>query len=895
MLSRNYGICGCVHVAHATTAIRCVHPNRASTYRALSGLRLRGHESRIPPPKVRTPRKQTCIKSDPAPATSPTRGRVLSCKHETPISPVKLTFLEGVECTPDRGRCLDIEPGAFLDFISDRAKCPSTECLSEADKLAGSGFVLASYRPGARSKRNDELAPGSSTGLLCFDVDGMTLAELREAAPLWMRTDCTVYSTWKHTEEAPRLRVLVRLSREVPNAQEHPFRQIYQAAALGMGIKADPRASNRANFYFGPQHKPGASTERRRFKGAALSVEALLRVDLPNSSTAVAEALETASNRPDRSEVRALSKRLKRRKKDRDQLIGLALDAIVKGDPFAPVGSVHNTTLQVAFELVREFPHLDAEWFAGNYLGASWTLMWPGERTDRALEDWRKCVSSASSKFADARAARATERADFQPEQVPELTEEELRRAQVARRAEALIAEYRGNYYVYDPRVGEYRGPVKSSGVPTAFRMYLAGTPTVSETEFRENAPPALKSAVKLTHEYGREIDAVHYYAKTPSQPWTHNAIQVRAYSWNEWPAVYHRCADELLRAMAGDRYRLLEAWLFKVRDLDQALPALTLVGPPGTWKSRLSQTLSRFWGDRSAPTACRAEHVLRRFSGPLLGNPVIWSDEALALTEMGKSMPERYRESISELSHQIERKGQDPVTLHSATRHVISVNDEEKVFSVEVDSHSVEATIARFLVVRVDSERVMEFERRWERTRELGRLREGSSLLEHVRWLEENTVHVSEGRFFVATDTDPEMLRKARFADEVLTVCILIAIEALLLECKMSRPGALDRLPMFVDEEGTLRIAPARIAELWADSKATASSGLRKPTPARIGRTLTKAGFKVDDLERANNNQFGGWAARVEIVKSFVDVDGTYSWENVNEACKKVFGLEIQ
>lgn len=808
---------------------------------------------------------------------------------------MKLTFLDGVNCTPDRGRCLALDSARFLDFIADPEKWPSEQCVTEDDKLAGQGFVLAQYAPGATTKQNTALDPDSTTDLLCFDVDGMTIEQLRAAVPLWAKTDCAIYSTWKHTPEASRLRVLVRLSRPISNYSDSPFKHVYGVAAMAMGIAYDWRASNRANFYFGPQHKPGGASERHRFTGPPLDVDAMLRVQLPETATGAAEPeIDTVANRPEPAEVKALVKKLKKRRKERDQLVGIALSAVLAGDRFAPEGSVHNTTAHVAFELCREFPHLDADWFAEKYLAPCWLVMWPKEPHDKALTDWRKCVESAARKHADTRAARAAERSAFEADQVAELTDDELLRAQAACKAQALIAEYRGNYYVYDPREAEYRGPVRSSGVATAFRQYVAGVPTVSELEFREGGSAGLKSATKLTHEYGREIDAVHYYAKTPQKPWTDNAICVRAYTWNDFEPVYHRCVDELLRSMAGDRYDLLEAWLFKLRDLSQPLPALTLVGKPGTWKSRLCQTVSRFWGDRDAATACRAEHVLRRFSGPLLNNPVIWSDEALATSEMGKSMPERYRESISELAHQVERKGIDPVTLHTATRHVISVNDDDKVFSTEVDSHSVEATIARFLVIHVADQAVRVFEQRWDRTRELARMRSGLSLLEHVRWIEDNRQHVSQGRFFVRTDTDPEMLRRARFADETLTTCMLICIEALLAEQKHSRPGQLERLPLVVDDDGRLRISPTRIVELWPDSKLTAGSGLRKPTAARVGRMLGKAGFRHDESERANNNRWRAWVARHDVVRSFVHVEGTYTWSEIQAACKKVFKMEI-
>ncbi|MDP6423647.1 MAG: hypothetical protein QGG14_02840 [Planctomycetota bacterium] len=812
-----------------------------------------------------------------------------------------VTLLHGAKCTPDRGSQVDIDSGAFLDWLADTDKCPSVECADDAAKLAGDGFVFAQYREGATSKSLGSLAESSATDLLCFDVDDIDLHALKAALPAWSKTDAVVYSTWKHTPEAPRVRLVVRLSRPVSNADDREFRQVYSAVAYLLHVPYDPQAADRARFFFVPQHKPGAlgTAERVRFGGEALDVDALLRVKAgqPTAPVRPGGDFEAPLARPRESQVRALAKRLSSGGAGGDprlQKIGASLDAALRGEAFAGAGSVHTAMVELAFEAVRAFPRLDADWFAGAYLEKSWSGMWPGEDVGAAIADWRKCVSTAESKLASGRAERVQEAALYAPEVLSPLDAEALARA--AAMAGGLVCEHRGAYYVYDVRGGEgYVGPLKGTGLPAALRRCLVGVPGFSYQTPRPNAPPVLKSGPKLVEEYGVDLEGVHYHAVPPDGgafDVERRLAHLPAYRWNEWPAVWHPIADELLRAMMGIQYGRVEVWLSKFRDLGQPLPALTLVGSRGTWKSRLSQTLSRFWGPPESPTPCDASQVLNRFSGPLLVNPVVWSDEQLARSDTGKAIPEAYRRSITERAHAVERKGLDPVTLHTATRHLISVNDVDKVFGGEVDAASVEATIERFLIVQVDGDAVGAFEGRWAGRPELARLRSGESLLEHVRWLEEGVQSVSRGRLWVGTDTHAEVLLRARFADDTLSLCMLIAVQALLAETSASVQGQLGRLPLVCDDDGALRLSPARIVDLWPDSRLTAGSGLRKPTTQRVGRMLQKAGFKADGGERAiDSRKWKAWKLEHERLREFLHAEGSYDWSDVASACETVFG----
>ena len=820
---------------------------------------------------------------------------------------MRITFLSGVKCTPDQGTAVDIDTGAFLDRMGDCERVQSVECADEAAKLAGDGFVFAQYKEGAKSKRLDQLARDSTTDILCFDIDDQSVDELRPAFPAWKQIDGALYSTWKHTAAEPRLRLLVRLSRPVSNHSGTEFAQVYAATAYVLRVKFDKATKDRARFFFGPQHKPGAADriERHRFHGEVLDVDELLaavkagKIPIPTAGAGTGGGgdFEGLRRTPKKQDLTTLAERLvSNRSNDRLQRVGAALEAVVEGKPFASAGAIHSTMVQLAFELVRAIPLLDGDGFAEKFLEPCWKQMWPDDDTALAWGDWRKCVSSAESKLEAGRQKHAAETAPFRPAIGAELTDEDVLAARAVEGA--LVCEHRGNYYVWDARARHYRGPLKGTGLGAACRDGLVGIPGFAYLTYKQNSPPTMKAGPKLVEEFGVALEAVHYWAETPDSAFdaAEKAIHVPAYHWNDWTARYHQITDELLHYMAGGQYDRLEAWLSKFRDLLQPLPALTLIGPHRVWKSRTGHTLARFWGSREAGNPCDASQVLNRFSGPLLSNPVIHSDEQLAQSEMNKPIPAAYRRSITERVHAVERKGVDPVTLHSATRHIISVNDIDRVFGGgEVDAASVEATIERFLVIQVDAPAVAVFEKRWEGTAELDALREGTPLLEHVRWLEENRQHASTCRLWVETGTDPELLLQARFANDTLATCMLIAIHALLNETKTSHPGQLARLPLVCDKHGQLRLSPSRIVDLWPDSKLAAGSGLRKPTSHSVHGLLKKAGFKINPNERAyNSRQWRAWALQHERLREFLHVEESHTWSEIEDAVERVFDQKI-
>jgi hypothetical protein len=316
----------------------------------------------------------------------------------------------------------------------------------------------------------------------------------------------------------------------------------------------------------------------------------------------------------------------------------------------------------------------------------------------------------------------------------------------------------------------------------------------------------------------------------------------------------------------------------------------LALIGEGGTWKSRLCQTLSRFWTNKDAPSACQAPQVLNRFSSQLLENPVIWSDEELARTENGKEMPEKYRKSISEKAQSIEIKNvQNNIPLFSATRHVVAVNATEKLWPGEINAAAIAATVERFFLINIEKAAMNDFEDRWRGTPELERLREGSSILEHVKYLQTTCKFKSESRFFLTLTHDQRLLDESAFANPTVSYCLAVCLEQL--EAKLGhKMYDISALPMTCDTKGQLRINSNNLQRAWVTSKLVEGSQVKKPSAEWIGRTMFHIGIRKDRDTRCDGRKDRAWEVNHSKFNAFLRVNEDHDWESFSDMCFKIF-----
>jgi hypothetical protein len=168
--------------------------------------------------------------------------------------------------------------------------------------------------------------------------------------------------------------------------------------------------------------------------------------------------------------------------------------------------------------------------------------------------------------------------------------------------------------------------------------------------------------------------------------------------------AAYDRDVDAWLRAVGGDLYPRLEAWLASCTHTHIARVAAVaiLLGPADVGKSMLAAALAGLWGQASCP---RADALLARFNGDLERCPIVFDDEA-RISGSGRLSTKDFRELAQSTERTIERKGREVTLLRGGFRLMIAANGYSDVRMTDLSGPDVvQAVSDRTLVVRTSAD----------------------------------------------------------------------------------------------------------------------------------------------------------------------------------------------
>lgn len=162
-----------------------------------------------------------------------------------------------------RGRCDRHTWGSFMrTFVHD------PEVVR--DKKSVAGFSLARFTDDRRALSRVEQVYG-----LVLDLDhGDPTFEAVEGA--FEHTLGTIYTTFSHTPEEPRLRAIFPLPRPV-SAPEYDRVWLWaKRQCAKAGLKVDASARDASHLFFLPSHPPGAEYSFKELKGRPLDVDRAL-------------------------------------------------------------------------------------------------------------------------------------------------------------------------------------------------------------------------------------------------------------------------------------------------------------------------------------------------------------------------------------------------------------------------------------------------------------------------------------------------------------------------------------------------------------------------------------------------------------------------------------------
>lgn len=265
--------------------------------------------------------------------------------------------------------------------------------------------------------------------------------------------------------------------------------------------------------------------------------------------------------------------------------------------------------------------------------------------------------------------------------------------------APPLVIKYRSAYWVRgsDSPPWTYDGPHDGDGLVVALRdrgdvAYLGAT----------GAP---WSRARLLDCYGTNALGAELVYPSPegmmAAPWDPVSRTFRT-TRAVTPAVTPRLVPEVaawLDALLSEAPEAIASaaldWLATLDRLDAPSAALYLEGPPGCGKSLLASALASPWRTPPVPL----EVAIGDYPLPLARCPIVWLDEGTALDARGTA---RFRTLVSERSHTLNEKYLPSITLSACLRVVITANNADALGIREIRSLAdLDAIAERVLHVR--------------------------------------------------------------------------------------------------------------------------------------------------------------------------------------------------
>lgn len=122
--------------------------------------------------------------------------------------------------------------------------------------------------PESATRRLGKLVDSVSCLVLDYD-EGVSVDE---AAERWSGHEAVIHTTWSHTWEDPRLRVVLPLAAPI---RSDIWTAVYQAVVKADGGDADPACSDAGRCYLLPAKGPSGQTESRWIRGERLDLRPL--------------------------------------------------------------------------------------------------------------------------------------------------------------------------------------------------------------------------------------------------------------------------------------------------------------------------------------------------------------------------------------------------------------------------------------------------------------------------------------------------------------------------------------------------------------------------------------------------------------------------------------------
>ena len=539
-------------------------------------------------------------------------------------------------------------------------------------------------------------------------------------------------------EDRPRVHVYVPLAEPCPR-DRHPG--AYESFARSLGVSHDVRCKNPARrFYFGQSLGPVVFD---RNNGEGLNWRELGE---PVPSGAEIIQFACADPVPTKTDLRKVLNRWEKKGGEKGRAVAGRIKLMLLGHSYADKGERHTVNLQMTSWLAREYPRVDPGAFADRLAEPAWLEMYDlAADVQMARDRWVTMWNGQVAKLGEEKRAVAARRASTMADRVQRARYGHTSEPYSGEELEAMAAwlgitvellpRYavcqlgRGFWLLGLDREGKpsFRGPRGGVDIVEAARDLLSPFGGLVSVESFDDTTgkPRLMSKSELMHQYGFTIESTSgvLYGE-PGLRIEQGSMRLRYARLEPSEAVWHEDVDQWLRKFAGASYEALCDWLAVVTNLEEAAPALWMIGPPGSGKSLLAMGVASIWGPGAEPVK---GNELNQFNAELLQCPVVDFAENL-----GMSL-DTFKDFVTSSGRRIEPKGVDKFPVSGALRIMLSSNHENSLKTRRALTRAdLEALADRMIVVRVPED--------------CGRLPKGvaqkwlgGAFREHFTWLREN------------------------------------------------------------------------------------------------------------------------------------------------------------
>lgn len=565
-----------------------------------------------------------------------------------------------------------------------------------------------------------------AVGAFVLDMDHATAAQLDAATNLLERMCVAwcMHTTFAHTDDAPRVRIIIPLDSPVPASDWGEFWK----SAVRNFPGCDTQCKDLCRIYFLPSHRKRSPHFYFISKSKELASARLLASSRPKEAFYGGDGTGTTPedendsdglsgdlSRPSKNGVLKLDSQIllplaakwQKSTNPSKVMCGRALHAVCKGWKISDVGERDITLFNLCKQLVEEYPSLDPSSSARLF-----------ERSLSHWDDGEFSVASIADKFEraiDARSERThsyvqgkmkefwlrtpeTGRTDgYNSEDLPDL----LYVAGLDSDAPTTdlqnkwILQHNTSFWILT-KYG-YRH-FTAYEVDVALQQLLA--PALSFRVATTNEAGEPKTVRQMVQQYGQIINGVNVtYLDSVTRFDNLAGVVLEAHAkLKEFRAKKWRCVDDWLRVLAGDDYENLLRWLFCLRDLSQPATALVITGAPSAGKSLLARGVAQLWG--SAPTIYA--DARRQFNAAIKSCPVILAEEHLRKDGMKAADMDDLKMFIQSRSIQIEAKYMPAMQLVGSIRLIAAVQRAESLMGGDdsLNGNDLKAIRERFTVI---------------------------------------------------------------------------------------------------------------------------------------------------------------------------------------------------